>query len=398
MRARLVTLLALASCSRVCSEPTPTVDAAPDVAAEAVAKASRCTEEGPLLRIAAEDQPVEIGGAALGGTQAAIGLTVGGRSKVVFYREGASRSADLGPADPSSPPPVAITDGTDVLVARGVRIESARSIVIDRITESAGPRPFASIPIGNGDDLDFDAAVEHGVGLVTWTFGDVLETASVSRGADAGAKSTLARPRGDISSPRILPRSGGWYVAYLVTRVDSDAATKGAAPWWDQDVIAEGPADRVWPGWVELATLDADGRPMGATITVTSPQSRVTAFDWGPSVGGLDVLARDAVLSGGGASLVHVHLDGTTPQSAKTLADGVGPGAPVLFQESWAAFMDANEAVHVLPLDSKETRESVLDGTQPLVAIPDGPKIRVVAVRVGEHGRGAELRIASCTR
>ncbi len=164
MRARLVTLLALASCSRVCSEPTPTVDAAPDVAAEAVAKASRCTEEGPLLRIAAEDQPVEIGGAALGGTQAAIGLTVGGRSKVVFYREGASRSADLGPPDPSSPPPVAITDGTDVLVARGVRIESARSIVIDRITESAGPRPFASIPIGNGDDLDFDAAVEDGVG------------------------------------------------------------------------------------------------------------------------------------------------------------------------------------------------------------------------------------------
>jgi hypothetical protein len=388
----------VASCSRLCSEPAPAVDATPaDVAPEVLAKTSRCTEEGPLLRIAQEDQVVEVGGAALGGTQAVLGLVIGGRSKVVLYHEGTKRTVDFGVADPSSPPPVAIADGTDVLVARAVRTESVRSIAIDRITESAGPRPFASIPTGSGDDLDFDAAIDHGTGLVAWTFGESIETASVGRG-DAGAHTTLAKPRGDVSSPRLLGRTGGWYLAYLVTRVDSDASVKGAAPWWDNDVVSEGPADRVWPGWVEIATLDSDGRPINATFAVTSPQSRVTAFDWAPSVGGLDVLARDAVFSGEGASLLHVHVDGSTAQATKTLADGLGPGAPVLFQETWAAFMDPNEGVHVLTLDSKETREPVLDGTQPLVAIPDGPKMHLVAVRVGEHGRGAELRIASCTR
>src|SRR5947208_856815 len=98
------TLLALAfsgwiGCSRTCSEPAPLVDAAPaDVVPEVAVKTSRCKEDGPLLRIAAEDQPVEIGSGALGGTQAAIGMTVGGRSKLVLYRDGATRTPDLGAA------------------------------------------------------------------------------------------------------------------------------------------------------------------------------------------------------------------------------------------------------------------------------------------------------------
>jgi hypothetical protein len=377
----------------MCSTPAAPVDAAGDVAMEAAVATTRCKEEGPLLRIAAEDQDVEIGNGVLAGNQAVMGLTVGGHAKVVLYYDGNTRSADLGAVAADAPPPLVIADGPDVLVAHAIK----GSIVIDRVTEAAGPRPFATVPIGTGDDLDFDVAIQHGVGLVAWTFGEKIQTARIPA-PDAGAIDSIAKPQGDVSSPRVLPSKSGWSLAWVVTRMDGDAAVKGAAPWWDNDVIAEGPADRVWPAWLELASLDADGRALGATVSVTGHDGRITAFDWAATANGLDFLGRDATATGEGASLIDVHVDGTTVQPAKTLADGMGPGGPVLFTENWAAFVDPGEAVHVLPLDSKDIREPSLDGTQPLVAVPNGPKIRVVAVRVGEHGRGAELRIASCTR
>lgn len=386
-----IAVLSLASCSR-CGTTTVAPDAAPDAIEEPKPQTSRCKEDGPLLRIANEDETVEIGNGVLAGTQAVIGLTVAGHAKAILFFEGKTRTADLGAIDPSAPPPLVLADGPDMLAAHATK----DSIVIDRITEAAGPRPFATVKIETGDDLDYDVVIAHGTGLVAWTYGEKIRTARVPA-VDAGATDAIAKPAGDVASPRLLPGKSGYALAYLVSRVDSDAATaKGAAPWWDNDVIAEGPADRVWPGWVELANLDADGRALGMATPVTGREGRVTAFDFGLAATGFDVLARDATATGEGASLLHVRVDGTAKEAK--LADGLGPGAPVLFQEGWAAFIDPVEGVHVLPLDSKDFREPSLDGAQPLVAIPDGPKMRVVAVKVGDNGRGAELRIASCTR
>jgi hypothetical protein len=403
------------SCSRMCSEnpPAPAVDAALDVPPEAVAIKTRCTEDGPLLPIAPDDQSVEVGGGALAGTEAAIGIAVGDRAKIVLWAGGPVRTPDIGEQDPSAPPPLAIADGTNVLLAHVAQ----KSLVIDRITEAAGPKPFTRVPlfggdyrplpiitpIGSGDDLDFDVAVDKGTGLVAWTFGETILTARVPFG-EGGAPTVLAKGRGDLSSPRVLAavgtKNGGFWLAYIVTRADSDAAgVKGAAPWWDTDVAVEGPADRVWPAWVEIQSLDPDGKPIGQPTAVTPMTGRVTSFDWAPVASGLDVIARDAQATGEGASLVKAHVAGATPSAPATLTDGLGPGAPILFQENWAAFVDPSDGVHLLPLDSaKEMREVVLDGSQPVVAVPDGPKLRVVAVRVGPRGRGAELRIATCTR
>lgn len=391
--------LSVTACSR-CSTPAAGIDAAPDVSDEPKPAASRCKEEGPLLRIAGEDEPVEIGNGVVAGAQAVIGLTVGGHAKVILFLEGKTRSADLGALDPAAPPPLVIADGPDVLAAHATK----DAIVIDRITEAAGPRPFATVSVGAGDDLAFDVAIQHGAGLVAWTYGDKIRTARVPA-TDAGANDAIAKPAGDVSSPRIFAGKTGFALAYLVTRMDSDAAVKGAAPWWDNDVIPEGPADRVWPAWVELANLDADGKVLGATTSVTGHEGRVTAFDFAPGVDGFDVLVRDATATGEGAALIHIRGVGSGAGSngGKLLADGLGPGAPILFPENWAAFIDPGEGVHLLPLDSTELREPSLDLSQPLVAMPmsergGGPKLRVIAVKVGEHGRGAELRITSCTR
>jgi len=389
--------LLLASCSRCNETPAGPVEASTDVTVEAMAlRTDHCTEDGPLLRVAPEDQSVEIGGGALAGTEAAIGLAVGDRAKIVLWAGGPVRTPDIGAQDPDAPPPLAIADGTNVLLAH----VASHDLVIDRITESAGPKPFTRVPIGAGEDLDFDVAIEKGNGLAVWTFGESIFTARVPFG-DGAAPKAIAKGRGDLSSPRVLPKSGGWWLAYVVTRADSDAAAvKGAAPWWDKDVSAEGPADRVWPGWVELQSLDSDGQPIGQPLALTGPTGHVTAFDWAPSATGLDLLARDATATGEGASLLHIHVEGANPAPARSIADGLGPGAPTLFQENWAAFVEeSGEGVHLLSLDSaKEIRESVLEGSQPVVAVPDGPKVRIVAVRVGPRGRGAELRIASCTR
>lgn len=396
MRATFVLPFVLASCSKTCSDnPSAPPDAASASPAEATVASAHCTEDGPLVRIAPEDQPVEIGGGALAGTEAAIGITVGDRAKIVLWAGGAVRTPDIGAQDPSAPPPLAIADGTNVLLAH----VASQNLVIDRITESAGPKPFTKVPLGSGDDLDFDVAIEKSSGLAAWTFGETIALARVPF-AEAGAPTVIAKGRGDLSSPRVLPKNGGWWLAYVVTRADADAvATKGAAPWWDNDVAAEGPADRVWPAWVELQSLDPDGKPIGQPVMVTPATGHVTAFDWAPAPSGLDVIARDATAMGEGAALVHVHIDAGSPAPSRSLADGLGPGAPILFQENWAAFVDSGEGVHVLQLDStKETREPVLEGAQPLVAVPDGPKVRIVGVRVGARGRGAELRIATCAR
>jgi hypothetical protein len=387
----IVSCVALVACARVCAMPVA-LDAGQDAAAEASAPAllPRCTD-APGVKLARDDQPVEMGQAANFGNRLALGMNIAGRASVVLATRDANapiETHDLGAADPNAPPPAAVVGGGDLYVAHVA--QSPRRIVIDKIADNV--KTAWEVPIASGD-VEFDVGVAHGAGLVAWTFGDRMFVAALGKEPRAFAKDI-----GDLASPRVLPREGGFLVAYLVTRTQA----ADAAPWYDKDAAPEGAGSRLERGWVEMASVDLDGRA-AAPAAITSPSGRVTSFDWiesGPDA--IDLVARDAVSSGEGAGLVQVHIQRGVASPARELGGDLGIGAPIALapgaSEVWVAFTDTSESIHLLAVGGRETKESAFGDARPLLVASAGPNMFVAAVRVGRDGRGAELKVLACRR
>lgn len=388
-------LVLLSSCARACSSSAAPADAAPD-AADAAAQSAlappRCTEAEGAQRIAPDDLPVEIGAAAQAGANVDVGVVRGGVAALAIVAQdlGSSRVIDLGSADPAAPPPVPCADGAEVFVAWARRGDAGRRVAIARVGERADVG--WDVPIAAGDeDVEIDLALHEGEGLLAWTSGDGVHVVALAKGGALGATHDFGRAGSDTGSPRLEVRSGGYWLAWTAVRPDGDASVEAI----------EGAGDRSATGWIELAQLDPSGAPRREPTTITPRNGHAFGFDWRATDASLDVLARDdesGPVTGGRIALVRIA--GEKAEPSRAVVDGVGRGAPTVLG-SWLVYSDPLEHARVLPLDVPGARPSVeapFADARPIWAGARGPGqgARVLAVRVGERGRGAEVRALVC--
>lgn len=395
------------------------VPPAPSVVAEAL---PRCRFDGARLAIPGEDVIV---GDALVTSDA---LWVG-----VVRREGSKRLASLvkaaldltsqkivevAPSVGDDPPPSPRLAHGGTAVSFYTR--SPRKLQIARV-DAAGAmgKVEAAIPQQSDESLAYDVAWPEGQGteasapLVAWDEDAPPSTdmtkvpilgvpdrgvVKVQLGAD-GAKARVASPEtSDAESPRLVPRKGGYWLAWLARKPDVREGDGG--------VRAEGPGEHRAFRWVELVALDAKGEAVSPVRRVSPERGRVVAFDLAGASGTdreLVVLVQDgaARAEGGGERLVRYAVEGEKAdkiEGGDLLEAGVGqalaeivPAVPASGSppHRWLSFADVHERTHLVPLAAGvrsaggPTAEPALDGAR---VLGSGPGDLVFAV--GSAGGG----------
>jgi hypothetical protein len=421
----------LAACRR--SEPA---ERAPDAAAAsdgaAVAEpVPRCRADGARLPLGGED--LVVGDSAV--TNEAIFLGVVRREEGkrvasvlrVAIDLASVKALDIGPSGGDDPPPSPRVEGSAVFAAYAVKksgvrgvSNASRELTLIRL-EGASPGAVVAQAGQQADESTaFDVvwpggATEAGAApaapLVAWD-----EDAPIAPGKyvserglikvqvlGAGQKARVVSPEtSDAEAPRLLARPGGAWLAWLSRRGEGD-------PGW----AVEGPAEPRAYRWIEMISLDASGRPLGAALRVSSEKGRVTSFSMARAPGaGVVVLAVDenAGSEGAGARVVRFAVDGERVVATEVVASGVGPSGGDLVPEGgaprWFSWTDTEDHVHLLGLDAElkpaepatptgpgRSTEARLDSARIVAAVGDA----VYALAEPAPGAGLELRRLRCT-
>jgi hypothetical protein len=320
---------------------------------------------------------------------------------------------DVGAALGDDPPPSPRMRGNTAFVASFARAKAGADAGADasagagastttRVLEIARIEPAGLVAEGSvmqqaDESLAYDVAWpldEKGTALVAWD-----EDAPPKAGAmladrgvvklqllGPGSKAKVASPEtSDAEAPRLLPRKGGWWLAWLARRPEAteDAGANGAA---------EGPGERRAYRWVELVALDAKGEVSSPVRRVSPEKGRVASFDLAAARTGsegaqLVIVVQDeaAHAEGAGERIVRYAIDGEKIEAADLLDGGVGHALAELLPQAgdagaarWLAFTDTQEHAHLVPLGPQlrlagaTTTEPSLDGARVVAtAAPD---------------------------
>jgi hypothetical protein len=293
-----------------------------------------------------------------------------------------------------------------------------RELRVYDVATSGDARLLGVVAEQRDDSLAFDVAP----GLVVWdeaTVGKsahgVVRGATVSVDGRVGAAHDLSPPDSDAEAPRIVAGAAdgkGYFVLWLARRPEVGATHVDAAP------VPETVGEPRAYSWIEMAVVDGSGAPVGAARHLTSTSGHVSAYDVravsGEARPAVLVVARDlgeAVDGSGGALLrVRAREDGADPPLAFP-TDGLGRGAPSFVDgpSPWLAWVDAHEAVQLLPLDgagapvAPPSLEPSLDDRSPLLELPSGAPgasdagaARVLVAAPADST--AQLQVFACAR
>ncbi|MFO0618348.1 MAG: hypothetical protein U0414_37490 [Polyangiaceae bacterium] len=189
-------------------------------------------------------------------------------------------------------PPVLFADGPKVL---GAAIEpDASGLALKLFTIDGGHLTWgAELEQPKDESLATDVAASGERGIVVW---DAVKDdtsrivmASFKR-SDVGTTTTprvITDPSVDAEAPRLVPRTGGYFLLYRVrgaplpeTGGDSTPTKKkGSSSSGDDDEIDESRGEKGFASWVEALRLDENGSPQGDAEVLTPREGRVTGFD-----------------------------------------------------------------------------------------------------------------------
>jgi hypothetical protein len=269
---------------------------------------------------------------------------------------------------PDAPPPKPLVAGGVLYAAYVARIapldggKASRRIVLRKEGVAA---PIATYPERADESLAFDASLtlDGSRAAVVWDDdaggadkpGGITVAVAPLGGGEPLAPRVISGETADPEAPRLAPREGGWWVAWLAHRPES-SSDAGAHP---GPVVAEAPAeDRVFT-WIEVVAIGSDGAPIAPPRRITSPVGRAASFDLAPRAhGGLDVVVRDEiqVREGEGGRILHVAVfsDGRAEDPIVIVPAGVGRGAIDLVggpgDKAWLAYSDPQDRALLVPL------------------------------------------------
>ncbi len=443
-RAALVAAMAMTvfGCKRPSAAPSEdaAVDAVADVEADAgpIVLPARCVPSLGGATLGDTPSDLEIGeaiqtpsGFAIGVLRKVKGETVGSVALVEKDTKTVS-FVDLGPPHGDAPPPRPIVQGVEVFAAffaraapppAGGKPKVTRDLALYRLAEGKA-QPTATIPQQRDESLAYDVAIGDKGGIVAWdedaigNFRGNIKIALVSADTKTITSTRIASPDGsDAELPRLVPRHGGWWLAWVASRLEAPDA--GLDP--GQEI--ERPGEKRRFRWLELVALDATGAAVGAVKRLTVATGHVSMFDLAPRAGAsvegtLDILARDdeQAMDGAGGRIIRITITGdkVDPPIA-IVSESVGRGAPDLLDpggggSAWLAFSDTHDRVRLVPLDLTRTptappsAEDALDKARVLLVAanttksgPDGGTTTDVLAAFPEEALG-QIRFVGCTR
>ena len=231
-------------------------------------------------------------------------------------------------------PPVVTGIGGALLVAMLEPNAGGRAIKIARV-EGEHVTWGAELSEGRDESLALDAAASGDRAVIVWD--DVTRDGKWSRimmaSVEAGSLRSITSPRPisppkiDGEMPRVAPRPGGYWLAY-VARSEEGAKRK------KKDEDEESAGEMIGHQWIEVAPLDETGSPTAVPRPVTPRDGHILAFDLTPGDdGGAIVAYRDddtpSGSSGGRVSVVSIGLGGIG-QPRVIAEEEVGSGVPTL--------------------------------------------------------------------
>lgn len=196
---------------------------------------------------------------------------------------------------------------------------------------------------------------------------------------------TLTDKKTDADSPRLLARTGGFWLFYIARRPEPT----------DDD--ARYAAEEASFRWLEAVPLDANGAATAPARRITGEKGHVLTYDVAALEGdALAVVYRDddtpSGASGGTVYRVVVKPDGSTEPQVVT-DKHVGVGAPTLLPGGWLAVADAAGDTRIARISPDGVVDTLLaeaavgvgmplaaSGDRLLVSKPRGASVRLAAV------------------
>ncbi len=271
----------------------------------------------------------------------------------------------------------------------------------------------AELSQGRDESMAIDLAASGERALVAWdeTAGDAAQIAVSSfRIADLGtatAARTVTAKGTEAESPRLVPRPGGFWLAYLARGgvVRKPARPKEAIDTVDDDEVdEESGGERIEASWIEVLPLDELGAATGGAARVTPREGTVLGFDLAPGADGGAVVAwRDDVspTGGGGGTVRAAYVGPGGVGEARPLVDeDVDDGVPELLGfgggTGWIAVSSLKGAHALARVDDRATAlgpvsvEPSLGQGEPVAAVGD----RLLLAT--PEGRAVRFRVVAC--
>ncbi len=307
-------------------------------------------------------------------------------------------------------PPVVVPRAGSFFVATVEPSGTGRAIRVGRV-DGEKLRWGAELPERRDDSLAFDLALGAERGLVVWDEADddtayvALSSFRIDDLGNATAPRRITAKKIDADAPRVVPRAGGFWLAYLVHGEEKRrerAGDRGPDDLRDEGVDEARGGEAVATTWIEVLPLDENGAKAGEALRVSEREGHVMGFDVrGDAEGRLLVAWRDedAPTGGGGGAVRLVRVSPGGPEPSKVVAEeGATDGVPGLL-EGWITVptlrgpsllarlaADGSAAEGLEPEPSLGRLEPVAArGSELLVARPDGRAMRLSVVRCGER-------------
>jgi hypothetical protein len=303
------------------------------------------------------------------------------------------KTIPLGTAHGDIEPPRVVARGATLLagvLSPGINGRSLRLAKIEAGALTWG----ATIPQKSDESQIFDIGFGEKKGVAVWdedgpSSGMIqASTFDAANASGATIPRTISPPGVDAESPRLAPRPGGYWLAYVARRAGADG-----------DAGYE--ADPVGFRWLEVLPLDAQGSPTGAARAVTPRDAHVIAFDMAPlEDGSALVVWRDndtPLESAAGPVMRTVVRAGSIEQPSVLVASESGAGAPSLLP-GWAALSDAADTTRLAPvgrageITGSWSAEPDIGSGEPIAVGPEG----ILVARPA--GRSVKLPVLRCTR
>jgi hypothetical protein len=329
------------------------------------------------------------------------------------------------------PPVVAPGPDGALLVALLEANAGARAVRLASVVRGE-VRWGAEIPEGRDESLAIDLAVAASRGAVVWDASrDEASHVAVATfpSNDVGkvTSSRRASPEGiDADAPRIVPRSGGFFLTYVVHGVEvsrersAERDERAAAtpkrkrdsdekstrkPRIQGEAREEGEVDEARGGeavrstWIEVVLLDEQGAQTAEPMRIGSRDGHVVSYDVAPSASGELLVAwrdEDAPTGGAGGAVMLARVTGSGPtEPVLVTSEASADGAPTLLS-GWLAI----PALRGPDLLAKLGADGAL--LEPIAIEPSLGRAEPVAsiaerlLLAEPEGKAMRLRVATC--
>jgi hypothetical protein len=327
--------------------------------------------------------------------------------------DAAPQLVELGQLHGDVLPPRLAGDGRDLWVVLQEATGGGRELRVGRFVGSEiGIAPaWQHGPVQtNAESSGFDIASQNGGAMLAYddwspsaNHGRILVASLAAIAADAPIEGRpVSAPGVDAEAPRLSPRPGGFWLAWLVN--GSAGGTGRVYDPGDEQNERAAPGSAYGARWLSLASLDPSGKLVGEARRLTPRQERVIGYDLttSPSGSAWVTWRQDAPTpgsSGGRVFMLELPADSAAPPRP-VREDDVGAGEPTwLFANDeptrWLTFPDAHDRTLLMKVSAARPTAPLrlgaeLEGAAALTAVGD----RVLFAE--PRGRSIVLFSAAC--